>query len=246
MNWLGFLFRRRSFPPPFNPWNIFVFEEPNNEQPPIMTESDANAADLPPKGADDSAAVPEPLPKADEDDSEEWLGIGACMIAPWRAREEGEDQMPNNRKTICVSERDIGLVRKLVSTALNTHSGVTLEYVRLLSSELINATVLPPSRLPPDVVTLHSRVWATDMENGQNMVVTLVMPHQAGDRADRISVLSPLGMALFGYEAGDRIDWGPAARPIRLRVDRVRRTRCQRMDPRPVRPTSYGTRIQTP
>jgi len=253
MKWLRLIFSRKWLPEPFNPWDIFVPMEPETEEDlvrrdhalPSRTDADTNEEDSPPRRTDDAPAISTPLPSAAEDDSDEWLGIGACMIAPTRAREE-EEQMPNNRKTICVSERDIGLVRRLVNAALHTHSGVTLEYVRVLSSELNQATVLPASRLPPDVVTLHSRVWATDMENGQSMAVTLVMPHQAGARADRISVLSPRGMALFGYEAGDRIDWGPVCRPIRVRVDRVRRTRSQRVDHGPVHPTASGTRSHTP
>lgn len=133
--------------------------------------------------------------------------------------------MTDHRKTIRVSERDIRPVRNLVKVALNTHVGMNLAYAMTLDEELRQATVLPPSRLPPDLVVLQSRIWATDRDSGQSMVVTLVMPHQTGASADRISILSPLGMALFGYEAGDFLDWGPVHRPIRIRLDRVRHTR---------------------
>jgi transcription elongation GreA/GreB family factor len=57
------------------------------------------------------------------------------------------------------------------------------------------------------------------------MIVNLVMPEHADGTPDRLSVISPLGMALFGYAAGDRLDWGPHQRPIRLKVNRVRRIR---------------------
>ena len=144
--------------------------------------------------------------------------------------------MPIHHRAICVSNREIGRVRQLVDAALHIHGGVTREYTQLLSRELQQAIVLPPSRLSPDVVTLRAKVAVTDMESGRSMAVRLVLPDQAGSDADQISILSPLGMALFGYKAGDCIEWGPVHRLIRVRIDSVKSRRRPPADARDTRP----------
>ncbi len=252
MNWLKTLLHRRWLPPPFNPWDILTCEEPESVEAHVRSEphsipasvnSDANARDLLPRRADGAVAMHTSSPATDEDDSDEWLGIGACMIAPWRAIGKEDEHMAHDRRTICVSDRDIDRMKRLVHTALNIHSGVTLEYVRLLHDELCRATVMPPTHLPRDVVALNSTVWATNTDTGETMCVTLVTPDRAGKRANRVSVISPLGMALFGYAAGDRFEWGPWLRPIRLRIDRVRQVpRGQLSAKAPVRMPSWKER----
>lgn len=244
MNWRKPPFNWSWRPEPFNPWTALAPADPGGEaahdskassfRPPKIT-SDAMTEDSLARNAMGSATIRAPmrLPRDDGDDSGEWLGIGACMMAPWRLASgrsaEEEERLSENRKTISVSKREVGPVRQLVATALKTYSGVTLDYARILNDELSQATILPPSRLPSDVVTLHSRVWVTDMENGQSTIVTLVMPHQTGAHAGRISILSPLGMAIFGYEADDCLDWGPDYRTICVRIDRVRRPPAARV-----------------
>jgi len=125
------------------------------------------------------------------------------------------------RKNICVSENDIGPVHRLVVSALKTHSGVTLEYVRRFAQELRQANIVPATLLPADVIALKSKVWISDMDSGGKQTLTLVLPNDAGRRAELISVMSPMGMALFGYSTGDRIEWGPLQRLIRLQIDSV-------------------------
>ena len=76
--------------------------------------------------------------------------------------------------------------------------------------------------LPGDVVGLGSTVEITDLDAGSRMRFTLVVPERATGNG-RVSVLSPLGMALFGYRMGDTIEWGPVSRLLRYRIDDVRR-----------------------
>ena len=71
-------------------------------------------------------------------------------------------------------------------------------------------------------MSLNSTVWAKDTENGQSLIVTLVLPDRAGSSPNRVSIISPLGMALYGYAAGDRLEWGPSHRRLRLKIDRVK------------------------
>jgi len=91
-----------------------------------------------------------------------------------------------------------------------------------LRAELDRARVLSDGGLPGDVVGLGSTVEITDLDAGSRMRFTLVVPERATGNG-RVSVLSPLGMALFGYRMGDTIEWGPVSRLLRYRIDDVRR-----------------------
>lgn len=87
-----------------------------------------------------------------------------------------------------------------------------------LRAELERAEVREPSDMPPDVVTMNSRVTAEDESDGERFELTLAYPAAAG-AAGRVSVLAPVGSALLGLAKGQRIDWPmPDGRPRRLRV----------------------------
>ncbi len=69
------------------------------------------------------------------------------------------------------------------------------------------ASVVPPERIPPDVVTMHSLVLLRDLDSSERVRVALCWPEDEDARHDRVSVLMPLGAALIGKREGDSVDW---------------------------------------
>ena len=90
-----------------------------------------------------------------------------------------------------------------------------------LEDELERAVVVHASDVSSDVVTLDSRLLLVDLDSGEEMIFTLVLPSRANADAGRISVLAPLGMAVLGYRIGDEIEWDVPAGRRRLRVRNV-------------------------
>ena len=76
-----------------------------------------------------------------------------------------------------------------------------------LLSEIDRARLLPPGRMPPDVVAMHSHVEYRDGGTGTVRRVQLVYPHEADIAAGRVSVLTLVGTALLGMAAGRSILW---------------------------------------
>ena len=91
----------------------------------------------------------------------------------------------------------------------------------LLAEELERAMEVEPAAIPPDVITLNSKVRVTDLENDATSDYTLVLPGEANYDAGRISVLAPLGTALLGYRVGDEIEWEVPRGVRRIRIDAV-------------------------
>ena len=76
-----------------------------------------------------------------------------------------------------------------------------------LLDELARARVLPAAKMPADVVSIGNRVTFRDETTGREQSVELVFPDQADIDAGRVSVLTPIGVALIGLQAGARFSW---------------------------------------
>lgn len=73
----------------------------------------------------------------------------------------------------------------------------------LLARELERAIVVEDGETPHAFVRLDSRVEYRDLLTGRTRTVTVVRPAEADIDQDRLSVLTPVGAALFGLAAGD-------------------------------------------
>lgn len=81
--------------------------------------------------------------------------------------------------------------------------------------------------LPQDVVTLNSHVVYSDETAGVKRLVTIVYPPDADEDAGKVSVLTPLGIALLGLSVGEAIEWDfPDGSRRTLRVQALLRQRA--------------------
>jgi regulator of nucleoside diphosphate kinase len=76
-----------------------------------------------------------------------------------------------------------------------------------LLDELTRARVVADSDVPPDVVTMNSTVRFRDNDTGREMIVSLMYPKDAAGSENAVSVLTPVGAALLGLSAGQKITY---------------------------------------
>lgn len=93
--------------------------------------------------------------------------------------------------------------------------------LRMLQQELERACVVAPEEIPPDIVTMNSKVRVREMTSGEKATYTLVFPDQADIERGKISVIAPIGTAMLGERVGDEFEWQVPAGPVRLRVEEV-------------------------
>ncbi len=88
-------------------------------------------------------------------------------------------------------------------------------------AELDRAKIVDDHALRPDIVRMGSSLrYSTG--DGESRDVTLVYPGEADIAAGKISVLTPIGVALIGLSAGQSIDWKARdGRVHRLTVETV-------------------------
>ena len=110
------------------------------------------------------------------------------------------------KRTIYITQFDVARLREQMVEARRT-AGWSSTHLAKLDAELNRGTIVDPTEVPPDVITMNSRVKLLDLDTGEEMIFTLVFPADADIMASKISVLAPIGTAMLGYRVGDKFTW---------------------------------------
>lgn len=102
------------------------------------------------------------------------------------------------RPPIHLIDTESDLVGNLALRAEHDHPIVAA----MLLTEIDRAELHRKSDLPDEVVTLGAEVDFIDGKTMQRRTVTLVLPGDANIAMGRISILTPIGAALYGLSAG--------------------------------------------
>jgi len=118
---------------------------------------------------------------------------------------------------IIITDADKNELESILNAAGKISERARFEFTGL-KDEVERADVVPSDQIPPDVITLNSTAELLDLETGEIMEFTLVLPKDARIEDGKISVLAPLGTAMLGYRVGDEFEWIVPYGRRRLRV----------------------------
>lgn len=90
-----------------------------------------------------------------------------------------------------------------------------------LEAELAKAKVEADNELHPEVIRIGSYCEVEEVTSKQRLCLTLVMPAAADTKLGRWSILSPLGVALIGFQQGMTITWKMPGGIRRFRIAKV-------------------------
>ncbi|MDR9762823.1 nucleoside diphosphate kinase regulator [Rhizobium redzepovicii] len=124
----------------------------------------------------------------------------------------------SRRPAITIGKGERGRLTKLAEAHAYKNPDVSDE----LLQELERARVVDDALVPGDVVQMGSTVRFTS-DLGEDKQVILVFPGEADIAEGKISILTPIGVALIGLKPGQSIDWTARdGRLHRLTVGTVR------------------------
>jgi regulator of nucleoside diphosphate kinase len=110
----------------------------------------------------------------------------------------------NDRHELFISARDAqGLAAMLDAHRLS--SRFEADASDELAGLLMDARIVAPERLPADRVAMGSTVSYVEEPSDVRRAVTLAYPQNADAAQGRISVLSPIGLALIGRRRGSLV-----------------------------------------
>lgn len=76
-----------------------------------------------------------------------------------------------------------------------------------LDALLDAADVVPVRAIPPDVVTMNTRLRLQAEGEAAPRDITLCYPEDANAEAGRVSLLSPMGASVLGHRVGGEAEW---------------------------------------
>lgn len=109
----------------------------------------------------------------------------------------------------------------LTSTDYDRLQSLVTELPYKFKEELKSAVIFHPSAIPPNTVTINSRVILSDLKTGEQEDWIVTMPAHADIMENRISVLAPIGIAILGYSEGDEIEWETPGGTRTLKIEKV-------------------------
>lgn len=121
------------------------------------------------------------------------------------------------RKTLIMNNADHQRLMELLEKMLHEHYDHYLDLHRKLQS----AHCMDAADIPADVVTIGSTVCLRELDSGDLWTFTLCYPPDMDIDKNRISVLSPLGTAIFGQRVGDIVDWPVPAGSVRIQIEEL-------------------------
>lgn len=120
-------------------------------------------------------------------------------------------------KEIFVTTLDMARLRSHIDKARSGGINAPIDLNPLIK-EIDRATVVPPDKMPPDIVTMNSIVLLEYVNSDKTIQIQLVYPGEADASKKKISIFAPIATALLGYSKGDTIVWEVPSGNVELRI----------------------------
>ncbi len=107
---------------------------------------------------------------------------------------------------IIIEKREYELLRSILSRSQFYRDETYKQSLKKLKEELVKANIVAAKNIPEDVIRFNSVVTIETPWNVQRKY-KVVVPEQSDIKEGKISILAPMGLALFGYAKGDEFTW---------------------------------------
>ena len=108
--------------------------------------------------------------------------------------------------SLIVEKKEFAILRRLLMQAEHKADSIYSTSVAKLSEELRSANTVDDADMPAEIVRLNSVVTINTPYN-KDKTFQLVLPDKSNIAENRLSILAPMGLALFGYAQGDEVLW---------------------------------------
>lgn len=108
--------------------------------------------------------------------------------------------------SLILEKKEYVIIKRLLNLLDNYKDDTQKSSLETLSNELETAIINDDVDVPTDVVRLNSEVTIS-AEDGWNYTFQVVLPTDSNVAQKKVSILLPMGAAVFGYAKGDSIQW---------------------------------------
>ncbi|RRJ93527.1 GreA/GreB family elongation factor [Flavobacterium macacae] len=107
---------------------------------------------------------------------------------------------------IIIEKREYELLKQIISSAAHNKDKTYKASIEKLANELKSATIVTDKAMPEEIVRFNSIV-TIQTPFGEPKSYQIVTPEKSDIANNKLSVLAPMGLALFGYAISDEIMW---------------------------------------
>lgn len=109
-------------------------------------------------------------------------------------------------ESLLIEKKEHKKLLNLLDSAHYDNDPIFKRAIGTLKNELKTVKICNEIDLPEDVVRFNSQV-TIETPFAVTKTYQIVRPDESDLKRDKISILSPMALALFGYSAGDEIEW---------------------------------------
>jgi regulator of nucleoside diphosphate kinase len=128
--------------------------------------------------------------------------------------------------SLILEKKEYVYIKRILNISGYAEDFETQKSLQRLISELKNAQIVNEADMPEDVIRFNSKIMVYS-ENGWEKVIQLVIPSDKDAKQNKISFLTPMGAALFGYSEGDSIEWDFPSGKQKLKIVSVTQVESQ-------------------
>lgn len=107
---------------------------------------------------------------------------------------------------IIIEKREYELLKQIISNAEHNKDKTYKASIEKLTNELKSATIVNDKFMPEEIVRFNS-VVTIQTPFGEPKTYQIVTPEKSDIAQNKLSILAPMGLALFGYAISDEIMW---------------------------------------
>jgi regulator of nucleoside diphosphate kinase len=123
--------------------------------------------------------------------------------------------------SIILEKKEYVTLKRLLNLSGNYKDAARKNSVLRLQSELETAIVSNEEEMPEDIIRFNSEITIVSNDGWENSF-QLVSPTESNFSNKKLSVLTPMGLAVMGYAQGDVIDWEFPGGVKSLKVKKVK------------------------
>lgn len=113
---------------------------------------------------------------------------------------------------------DYQIIKTLIE---NFHPSQRTKEMGTLQAELRRAKIVDDKKIKDNIIQLHSYFEVREISSGKRLCFTLTLPAEANLQEQKVSILSPLGVALIGFQEGKEFEWELPAGKRKFVIEKV-------------------------
>lgn len=128
--------------------------------------------------------------------------------------------------SLIIEKKEYVYLKRILNISGYAEDFETQKSLQRFNDEIKNAQIVNEDEMPIDVIRFNSKM-VVHSEKGWKKMIQLVTPSEKDSTKDKISILTPMGAALFGYSEGDTMEWDFPSGKQQLKIVEVSQDKNQ-------------------